>query len=223
MARKFLLPLLAVILTVALVMPGCTAPATAPDRTEGFWLDEIVIGREPEEPKGVTRLAAGDFDVFAATLDDRDLFDFVVDDPNLWYKEVFGSFNTLRLNPYGPEFDDGSLNPFYYAEIREAFQRLIDRDYIAFEIMGGAAVPKYTPLNKKFGDYERYKDTMAALEAEYDYDFDRGFDLFKELMVDLAGATPTACRSSASSPTAPSAAWPSRPPAPRSSAVRASA
>jgi len=84
--------------------------------------------------------------------------------------DLFGSYNELTFNPSGPTFQDGRLNPFSDAKIREAMNWLIDRDYIAQEIFGGLAVPKYTSLNSSFADYARYVDTARQLEAYYAYD-----------------------------------------------------
>ena len=162
---------------------------SAGERQNGFWLDEILIMREPDQWEGVARLADNDLDLFAAGLYDADLFRTVMDNPDLWYKDMYGSFYTLRMNVYGPEFDDGTLNPFHYAEIREAIQWLINRNHFADVIMGGRALPRYTPLRKPSKDYHRYEDMLAGIEAEYSYDFDEGWTRLQGLMVDPAGAT----------------------------------
>jgi len=162
---------------------------SAGERQNGFWLDEILIVTEPDQWEAVARLADNDLDVFAAGLYDADLFSTMMDNPDLWYKDQYGSFCTLRMNLYGPEFDDGSLNPFHYAEIREALQWLINRNHFVDEIMGGRASLKYTPLRKPFKDYHRYGDIVTAIDAEYSYDFDEGWTRLQGLMVDPAGAS----------------------------------
>ena len=47
---------------------------------------------------------------------------------------------------------------------------LIDRDYIAEEIYGGLAVPRFLPLTTAFPDYARLADVARRLELHYSYD-----------------------------------------------------
>ena len=77
-----------------------TSFSDAGERQNGFWLDEILILMEPDQWEGVARLADNDLDVFAAGLHDTDLFRTVMDNPDLWYKDLYGIFNTLRMNVY---------------------------------------------------------------------------------------------------------------------------
>ncbi len=61
-----------------------------------------------------------------------------------WAYKSYGSYNELTFNPAGPVFSGtGKLNPFGVPAIREAMNYLIDRTYIAEEIMGG---PGHAPL-----------------------------------------------------------------------------
>jgi len=147
-------------------------------RTEGFWLDYITIEKEPDEVRGVERLAACDVDVLGATLSSPALFSIVEEDEDLWYKSSIGTFNTLRLNPYGPLFDDGSLNPFHYAEMQAALNKYIDRTFIAMDIEGGLAWERFTAFHPQLPDYARFSDathvpaesSIEYLEDKYDYD-----------------------------------------------------
>ncbi len=90
--------------------------------------------------------------------------------PFLTYSQSFGSYTELTFNPYGPEFQDGRLNPFSVPRIREAMNLLVDRDYIANEIYGGLAVPKLFATNSAFPDYARYAAAATALELQYAHD-----------------------------------------------------
>jgi peptide/nickel transport system substrate-binding protein len=67
----------------------------------------------------------------------------------------------------GPTFKTGALNPFSVPAIREAMNWLVDRNYIAQEIYGGLAVPRYLPINTVFPDYARLAHVAKALEAYY--------------------------------------------------------
>jgi len=174
-------------------MPNRAATITAnfvEVRTDGFWLDRIIIEREPDHAKGITELAAGAFQVYAYSFDTLERFNQVMSYPDdLWIKESFGSFNTLRLNPYGPEFTDGSLNPFHYAEVREAVQWFLNRDFYAGSVMGGMAEPKYTFLNTQWGEAVRYADLLATVEDEYGWDLVKGMAKMNAAMLAIPDVT----------------------------------
>ncbi len=72
----------------------------------------------------------------------------------------------MTFNTYGPEFQDGRLNPFAVRAIREAMNMLVDRDYVANEIYGGLAVPKLFATNSAFPDYTRYAAAGDCSGAE---------------------------------------------------------
>jgi peptide/nickel transport system substrate-binding protein len=95
----------------------------------------------------------------------------------------FGSYNELSFNPVGPVFEStGKLNPFAVPAMREAMNWLIDRDYVAQEIMGGLGVPRWTPFNNASSDYALLADVIKALEFEYSYDMERAKAVFDEEM-----------------------------------------
>ena len=170
---------LALLLVVTLA-----AGAGAQVRT-GAWVDEVIVTEEASPAAAITRLEAGEFDLYAFPLSDATLLQRVEASPVLAYSRSFGSYNELTFNPYGPEFNDGRLNPFWVARIREAMNWLIDRDYIVEELMAGMAVPKYFPITSAFPDYARYADTVRALELKYAYDPERARRIIAEEMEKL--------------------------------------
>ena len=143
------------------------------ERTTGAFLDEVLITREPTAAAAIQQLRNDALDIFAAYgISDPALYAEILASPDLASVECFGLFNEFTFNPVGPTFPDtGKLNPFSVPEFREAMHWLIDRDYIAGDIMGGLGVPRYTCLNGNFLDAkERYPDLIAAVEAEYAHD-----------------------------------------------------
>ena len=139
----------------------------------GQWVDEIVLTQEPSTSAAIAQLAADAIDVYAFAIGDRALFASVLANPDIKSYNNFGSFNDLTMNHSGdqPFFTDGRLNPFGVPAIREAMHWLISRDFIAQEIMGGLAVPKYTYINSAFPDATRYPELIADMEDLYAYDF----------------------------------------------------
>lgn len=154
---------------LALVLVFALAAGAGAQSRNGAWVDEVVVVEEASSAAAITRLEVGEFDIYAFTVSEAQLFQRTEASPVLTYSQSFGSYNELTFNPYGPEFNDGRLNPFSVSRIREAMNWLIDRDYIANEIMGGMAVPKYFPIGSAFPDYARYADTARALELKYAY------------------------------------------------------
>jgi len=158
-------------------------PTPAPVERKGGWLDTIVVVEEPSSEAAVSRIQAGEIDVFAYTVSDSELFQTVADDPNIIYTQSYGSYNELTLNPCGPVLTStNTLNPFAIQEVREAMNWLIDRNYIVQEIMGGLAVPKWFPITAGFPDYARYVATARELEARYAYNPDKAREVITEQM-----------------------------------------
>jgi peptide/nickel transport system substrate-binding protein len=153
--------------------PVVTAEPTEPPVTRtGAWVDQIVFTGIDQAEAAVTQLQAGEIDVYAYGVADAVLFETVKADPALSYTTSFGSYTEITFNPSGPEFQDGRLNPFSVAKIREAMNMLMDRNYLAQEIYGGLGIPKFTSLNANFPDYARYVATAREIEAKYAYDLD---------------------------------------------------
>lgn len=152
----------------------------------GAWLDTVVVVEEPSADAAVNRLEVGDIDVYAYTVSNPEVAANVEASPNLTFSRSYGSYNELTFNPAGPVFEGtGGLNPFAVPRVREAMNWLIDREYIAQEIMGGLAVPRLHALNGASTDYVRMADVARALELEYAYNRDRANEIITEEMENL--------------------------------------
>jgi peptide/nickel transport system substrate-binding protein len=163
--------------------------ATPPPSTRvGGWVDQIVFTSQDEASAAVKQIQANDIDVYAYSVSDAELFKTVKADPNLSYTTAFGSYTELTFNPHEGEFNDGRLNPFGDAKVREAMNWLMDRNYIVQEIYGGLANPKFTSLNSAFPDYARYIDTVRALEVMYAYNPEKAKEVITAEM-EAMGAT----------------------------------
>jgi peptide/nickel transport system substrate-binding protein len=174
--------------------PSATAPAVSGAPTQatqsnrlGGWLDKIIFSAVPDQSTAVAELQAGTIDMYASGVDNSDLFNKVKADPNLSYATTYGSFNQLLLNTVQCT-NQSLLNPFVDMKIREAMNWAIDRNYIAQEIFGGLAVPKYTVLSSAFPDYARYADVISAIETKYAYNLDKAKQVVQTEMPTL-GAT----------------------------------
>lgn len=153
---------------MALVLVLIASMACVAAERMGGWFDEIVLVEETDMNKGLARMQAGEFDLYALGMSKGDLFKTIKSSPNLAYDISYGSYNEITFNPIGPEFPaTGKLNPFSVPKIREAMNMLIDRQYICDEILGGLGVPRYFAMNTAFPDYARFADVARVLEIKY--------------------------------------------------------
>jgi peptide/nickel transport system substrate-binding protein len=160
-----------------------------PSTRKGAWVDMVVVIEEPSDAAAISRLEAGDMDVYAYTVAKADLLQTVDASANLKRINSFGSYNELTFNPVGPTFEaTGKLNPFSSAKFREAMNWLIDRDYIAQEVTGGMAIPRFFSFAPTFADYAKYADLAAATETYYAYNKDKAAAVIEEEMTAM-GAT----------------------------------
>ncbi|MBN2389539.1 MAG: ABC transporter substrate-binding protein [Anaerolineae bacterium] len=158
------------------------------DRT-GAWVDTVVVVEEPSSEQAVTRLEVGELDVYAYAVADPDVAASVEASDALDSYSSLGSYNELTFNTAGPVFDGtGKLNPFGVARIREAMNYLVDRDYIAEEIMGGMGVPRWTCFNSDSNDAALMADVIRGIELKYAYNLEMADTIITEEMEKL-GAT----------------------------------
>ncbi len=156
---------------------------------QGAMVDTVVVVEEPSSEQAVTRLEVGELDIYAYSVDDPDIASSVVDSENLDSYPSYGSYNELTLNTVGPVFEGtGKLNPFAVPEIREAMNYLVDRSYIAEEIMGGLGIPRWTTLNSASNDAALMADVIRGIELKYAYNLEMADEIITEQMEGL-GAT----------------------------------
>ncbi len=151
----------------------------------GSWVDTVIMVEEPNSDAAISRLEAGDLDVYAYNISEPDIAQRIFDSEALKYYTSYGNYNEFTFNPAGPELDDGQLNPFWSSKIREAMNYLIDRDYIAQEISGGMARPRFTTINYASKDSALLAADIAAINLKYAYNPEKGKQMVEEEMVAL--------------------------------------
>jgi len=156
---------------VRLAKPATTESMATQSPRLGAWVDEVVFREEADRAKAINMFEAGEIDVYGLGITDPELYRRIQASRVIQYEISYGSSSELTFNPVGPTFPKtGDLNPFHFPAIREAVNWLIDRDYVAEEIYGGLAVPRYLPLTTAFPDYARLADVARRLELHYSYD-----------------------------------------------------
>jgi peptide/nickel transport system substrate-binding protein len=146
-------------------------PSPVPVAQRGAWVDTIIFVKEPSAPQAISRLQSGDIDLYASAISDPDLVTTISSSGAMVSDLSYGNYDELTFNPVGPVFETtGQLNPFAVPRVREAMNWLIDREFIAEQIYGGLAVPRWHALTTISVDYTELAATARSLEAEYAYD-----------------------------------------------------
>ncbi|WP_431064047.1 ABC transporter substrate-binding protein [Methylotuvimicrobium sp.] len=140
------------------------------DGRRGALVDQIVFTQQGDIGQVVNLIESGSHHIFTQAITSTTVFQRLRDSKNADYDISYGSSVELTLNPTGPHFANGELNPFHVPAIREALNQLINRRYIAEEIYGGLAVPRFLPLSTAFPDYAHLADVARALELRYQHD-----------------------------------------------------
>ncbi len=199
--------LLGVLIMLSLLV--ALAPAvTAQQVPKGPWVDEITF--QMDSPGiGVERLIAGEIDWWHDTIESPEHFKRI-QGAGLPYTLSYGLYYELTFNTVcnttetgeiiAPVFPRPSINPdprvnnkilfnpFCNKRIREAMNWLVNREFIAEQILSGLAVPRYTALTPSFPDYGRFYDVIMEIEEQYKYNFEKARSVIFEEMLRL-GAT----------------------------------
>ena len=151
----------------------------------GSWVDTIIMVEEPNSDAAVSRLEAGDLDVYAYNIAEPDIAERIYASDAMKYYVAYGNYNDITFNPAGPEFETGMVNPFYSAKVREAMNWLIDRSYITDEISGGMARPRFTTFNYASKDSALLADVVAGIDLKYAHNPDKAVEVIDAEMAAL--------------------------------------
>lgn len=204
--KRFTLVLFSLVMVLVMLMTACTKPdepvdpsasadepkpseSEGPEPTEpvetdpvepktdrkGGWVDEIVVS-VIDQSAVVAQLNADAIDVYVNGFGTNGLAE--LQDSGVPYVMSNGTYYTIQFNP--AEFKSGDYNPFRNRKIREAFNMLIDRNYINQEYYAGGSLLKWFPIMTNFGDYADLVDVCRRLEAEYAYDFDKAAEIIRK-------------------------------------------
>ncbi len=198
---------LGVLVLLSLVVALAPA-ATAQQAPKGPWVDEIVF--QMDAPAiGIERLIAGEIDWWHDTIEDPEQFKRM-QDAGLPYTVSYGNYYELTFNTVCNTTETGEIitpvfpkpsinpnpevsgkilfNPFCSRRIREAMHWLVNREFLAEQVFGGLAVPRYTAITPNFPDYGRFYDVIMEIEEYYKYNFEKARSVIFEEMLRL-GAT----------------------------------
>ena len=145
----------------------------------GPYVDKI-IWKFMDEDVAIRELDAGKIHMVMDNLRKPENVEFAEKSPNIIiYKSVCGIFD-LFVNPLPTE---SGFNPFSIPEVREALNYLIDREYIAKEILRGWGIPIWTHWWTTHPEYARIADFMKMLEAKYAYNFEKAKEMITRALL----------------------------------------
>ncbi len=144
---------------------------------------------EPSATVALDRLESGDLDLYIASVSDPQLLERVRESAELRYNTFYGVYTELTFNTVLSFISaTQQTNFFSNSALREAMNYLVDRDYIAREIYGGMAVPRFTCLDVASPDSARMAGVIHAIELKYAYNPARAKEMIDATM-QTAGAS----------------------------------
>jgi len=179
LSRK--LTVLALLIAVSLLVLPPSAYAQIP---RGPWVDTIVLFPMSDEDKVVSLIETGKMHIWLYNLRKLENIRAAVASPKVSLLKTYGGAYDIFVNPVKTKT---GFNPFTIREVREALNYIIDREYIAKEILKGYAVSRWTVFRAVSPDYARNADFMKALELKYAYNFEKGKKMITEALT-KAGA-----------------------------------
>jgi len=167
-----------------LLISSFALPAAAQTAPKGPYVDKIIYFQLPSDEEAIAKIQTGEAHMRWWGLRTLEAVQKAKEAGLNILEAPSGAYDIL-VNPV--PFREG-FNPFTIPEIREALNYLIDRSFIANEILKGLAVPRWT-LHRSFSpDYVRNIVFMKSLERKYAYDFEKAKMMIFEAM-GRAGAT----------------------------------
>jgi peptide/nickel transport system substrate-binding protein len=159
-----------------------TLPAFA--ETKGPNVDTVKFIQYPDENIGLRAVQTGDIDTYFWNIP-LELVSNAKKDPSLTvYDRQGGSFGLL-LNP-APSKDDSILNPFQFKQVRFAMNYLIDREFVAYEILKGSGTPMIDPFGVSSPEYQDIADIVESFGFIHD---DKTAEKMIENALNKTGAT----------------------------------
>ncbi len=175
--KRFTYIMFSLVMVFALALSACKPGGSGEQQggtttsRKGGWLDEIVVS-VIDAPSVLAQLKADNIDIYVNGFGTNNLAE--LNESGIPYSTSNGTYYTIQFNP--AEFKAG-FNPFQNRKIREAFNYIIDRNYINQEYYAGGALPKWFPIMTNFGDYADLADTARRLENEYAYNLDKAKEI----------------------------------------------
>jgi peptide/nickel transport system substrate-binding protein len=128
---------------------------------KGAFIDQVNFIHYLDQNLALQDLKAGKIDTYFFNIPLEAVSD-MQNDPNLRVYPVPGGFMDLLLNPAPARSSTGELNPFSIKEVRYAMNYLVDRDFVANEILKGYGTARIDPFGLYSPEYLNIIDTVLS-------------------------------------------------------------
>ena len=182
--RRRRLPTVSTVATLLLASFVVFSGRTLAQPPVGQFVDEAIF----VEGGSLAEVSAGTMQLYMGSLRGGDI-DAALGDPNVQTIVATGDVDDLYLDPVQNDPSVGGYNPFAIAEVRQAVQWLVDRDFIAEQILGGHAVAVRSPVHPLSPEYQRQVLFFQALEHTYGYNEERARDAIFAALDKVPGMT----------------------------------
>jgi len=154
------------LLAVVLLTPAFAQQYTPPHDRPGPAADVVRVRAYAEEiaPQALER---GDVDIYLYSMRVSRILD-LEKNPNIKVVRAPSMLLSILLNP-AP--DPRGLNPFSIKEVRQAFQFLVNRDYVVKELYRGLAAPMTSHLTPYDYDYALFFEEITGAGVRYDPEY----------------------------------------------------
>ncbi|MEM2885571.1 MAG: ABC transporter substrate-binding protein [Thermoproteota archaeon] len=161
--------------------PIISISRSAPEVPNGPYVDKVLIFKMTDQDKVVSMIESGEMDAWDYWFTKEEALAAARASAQVNVLEVSSTYDDLLLNPVATR---EGFNPFTIAEVREALNWIIDRKYLAEEIINGRGIPRWTVFRTMAPDYVRNIVFMKDLEAKYAYDFEKGKEAISRALAD---------------------------------------
>ena len=136
---------------------------------KGPSIDKIKFIHYLDENIAVEEIRKGNLDTYFYTIP-LDVVSDLKNENNVKLYEKLSTTYSLLLNPASP-LENKTINPFEFQDIRFAMNYLINRNFIANEILQGYAIPLIDPFGINSPDYSYVVDVVESFGIRYDPSF----------------------------------------------------
>ena len=168
-------------LLVCLMLAVFAFSATA---RQGSFLDSLTFITVTDQVDGIERVIAGDIDMHGYQVTGGNVS--LLDQNNIPYNKAYSGYRGILYNPVEYS-DDGRFNPLGDKIIRQAAQKLCDKDLWASEFLNGNALPMYSAILPTAATYPAIIVEATKTKIAFAFDEELGLQMINDRMLELGG------------------------------------
>lgn len=149
---------------------------------QGSFLDSLTFITVPSQVDAIQRVVAGDIDIHGYQVTGGTVQ--LLDQNNIPYNKAFSGYRGLLYNPVDYS-SDGRFNPLGDKIIRQAAQKLCDKDLWANEYLVGNALPMYSAVLPTAATYPAIIVEATKTKIAFAFDEALGLQMINDRMLEL--------------------------------------